>query len=180
MSQSVFRATSGIVIVTQLFVGGCLADSDAQVGLHSSTLEQSLDQFLRGWDDDRQTQHIAAFVDLNGDGVPEAIVYVSGQKWCGSGGCAALILSQAEGSWSIMTQLSVTRLPIRVLKNSSHGWRDLGVWVAGGGIVPGYEAGLAFDGKKYPGNPTVPPARRLTAGTPGEVVIGGPKKPSND
>lgn len=32
------------------------------------------------------TEYSAAFVDLNGDGKKEAIVYLEGRWWCGSGG----------------------------------------------------------------------------------------------
>jgi hypothetical protein len=52
-----------------------------------------------------------------------------------------------------------------------HGWHNLGVWVGGGGIQPGYEAELRFDGKKYPGNPSVPPARKTGKNASGTVVI---------
>ena len=45
------------------------------------------------------------------------------------------------------------------------------VGVGGGGIQLGYEAMLPFDGKTYPSNPTVPPARHLSEKVPGEIVI---------
>lgn len=57
--------------------------------------------------------------------------------------------------------MTVVQLPIRVLESTANGWHDLGVWVQGGGIQPGYEAALSFDGRTYPRNPTVAPARRL-------------------
>src|ERR1041385_8331670 len=45
-------------------------------------------------DYDKTTRYFAAFVDLNGDGKPEAVVYLSGRLWCGSGGCHTLILER--------------------------------------------------------------------------------------
>ncbi len=62
------------------------------------------------------------------------------------------------GRLSRVTNISITRPPIRVLPTVTHGWHDLGVMVAGGGIIPGYEARLRFDGHSYPSNPTVPSA----------------------
>ncbi len=140
------------------------------IGPAASAAEESLKRFLQSWDKDKTTRYIAAFRDLNGDGTPEAIVYLMG-NWCGSGGCTTLILTQDAGSWRIVTRITIARLPIRVLTNTSHGWRSIGVWVQGGGIRSGYEAELRFNGKSYPRNPSVPPARRLTGKPAGEVVI---------
>ncbi len=135
--------------------------------------ETSLRHFLQSWDKfhDNEARYIAAFRDLDGDGIPEALVYLVGNAWCGSGGCTTLILGQSDNSWKIVTKITVTRLPIRVLSNVSHGWHDIGVWVQGGGILKGYEAELGFNGKTYPGNPTVQPAKRLAESLEGEVVI---------
>ena len=44
--------------------------------------------------------------------------------------------------------MTITWTPIRVLDATSHGWRNISVRVAGGGI-----------GKTYSQNPTVPAAR---------------------
>ena len=134
-------------------------------------VETSLKRFLQTYDDDKETRYIAAFRDLNDDGRPEAIVYLISNEWCGSGGCTALILTQNGNSWRIVTKTTITRPPIRVLANISNGWHTIGVWVEGGGILPGYEAELRFNGKKYPSNPSVPPARPLKKGVEGEVVI---------
>jgi hypothetical protein len=43
--------------------------------------------------------------------------------------------------------------------------------VGGGGILPGYVAELRFDGKTYPSNPSIPPARRTDGKKTGEVVV---------
>lgn len=64
-----------------------------------------------------------------------------------------------------------TRLPIRLLTTTTNGWQDLAVSVSGGGIRPGYEVKLAFDGKKYPSNPTIAPAKRIPSQTPGTTLI---------
>jgi len=146
---------------------------NAQQGADAPTAEatESLKKFLRTLDDDRSARYVLAFRDLNGDGIPEAIVYLSGSKWCGSGGCNTLILTPHGNSWRIVARILVTRPPIYVLSDVSKGWHSIGVWVQGGGIQPGYEAELRFNGKTYPKNPSISPARRLEGKPMGEVVI---------
>lgn len=124
--------------------------------------------FEKGW----PTQYSVAFVDLNRDGKQEAIVYLSGRGWCGTGGCRALILTPYGTSYKVLTQTTITGLPIRVLNSETNGWHDLSVVVSGGGVEPGYEAILAFDGKSYPSNPSVLPARRAKSVLPGRIAIG--------
>ena len=41
----------------------------------------------------------------------------------------------------------------------------------GGGIQPGYEAKLSFNGKTYPKNPSAAPAQRLTQQAVGKIVV---------
>jgi hypothetical protein len=48
---------------------------------------------------------------------------------------------------------------------------DIGVWVQGGGIQPGYEAVLRFNAHEYPKNPSVPPARRPRGYVKADIVI---------
>lgn len=158
-----------------LAVSTCFAQPK-QKAEASNPDEQSLRKFLQSRDDDKSTRYFAAFRDLNGDGTPEAIVYLMGKAWCGSGGCNLLILQKSGSSWTIVTRMTITNPPIRVLDAASNGWHNLGVWVQGGGIQPGYEAELRFNGKTYPKNPSVPPARRAKEKSPGEVIIGESEK----
>jgi hypothetical protein len=118
--------------------------------------------------------YVAAFRDLNGDGVDEAVVYLLGSNWCGSGGCNMLVLRQEHGSWKVVSTMTIVRPPVRVLESTSNGWRDIGVWVQGGGIRRGYEAELHFNGKTYSRNPSVPPAKHADQGASGETVIAVP------
>jgi hypothetical protein len=137
----------------------------------------SLERFLENYLDeadagkDMTTRYSSALVDLKDDGRQEVIVYVTGRTWCGSGGCRMLVLVPKGSSYRVVTETTITRLPIRVLVTKSNGWHDLGVWVQGGGIQPGYEADLPFAGGTYPSNPSTPPARRLEEKVAGEVVV---------
>jgi hypothetical protein len=138
--------------------------------------ETSCKKFLQAYfadkDPDKTTQYVAVFRDLNGDGKPEALVYITGPGWCGNGGCKLYVLTPQRDSWRIVAKTTITWPPIRVLAAKSHGWHDLGVAVGG----TGYEAQLSFNGIKYPGNPSVPPARKAPKNAPGEVAISEAQK----
>ena len=122
-------------------------------------------------EDRTNTRYLSATADLNGDGKPETIVYIVSNTWCGSGGCTLLILTTQNAHYKVITRTTVTQLPVRLLPTKTNGWQDLAVFVAGGGILPGYEAKLVFNGKTYPRNPTVGPAKKLPPHTPGTTLI---------
>lgn len=130
--------------------------------------------FLRDHD---ITVYTVALVDLNGDKRPEALVYALANSeshgeanLCGNGGCFLYVLSLTKTSYRQVQNISITRPPISVLPSIHHGWHDLGVLLAGGGIIPGYEMRLRFDGRRYPSNPSMFPAIRLI-GAAGKQVI---------
>lgn len=118
------------------------------------------------------TNYKRADADLNGDGRSEAILYLTDRDNCGSGGCTLVVLSPKGSSYRVVLRSTVTQLPIRVLPTSTRGWRDIGVTVAGGGITRPYVARMRFNGNRYPGNPTVPPAVPLKQPS-GTILIGG-------
>jgi len=168
--------------ITVVALGSALAFAPSIV---AQTLKESLPQaeslkvFLQkylgepdpGFEREAATRFVSAFVHLKDDGTKEAIVYVSGRGWCGTGGCVMLILAPEGESYRVVTRTTVTGLPIRVLTTKSNGWHDISVVVAGGGIQPAYEAELCFDGTTYPSNPTVIPARRLRGKVHVKTVI---------
>jgi hypothetical protein len=102
-------------------------------------------------------------VSLHDGSASEALVYMRAPDYCGSGGCTALIFTKHNGDYRLITRLSLTRPPIVVSSHRTNGWKDLIIFVAGGGIRTGYYAVLSFDGKKYPENPTTAPATPLRA-----------------
>ena len=122
-----------------------------------------------------RTLHVDTYkrtdADLNGDGRPEIFVYAIDRDHCGSGGCMLAVLSPERGGFRVVLRSTVTQLPIWLLPTSSRGWRDIGVTVSGGGISQPYVARLRFNGRRYPSNPTVPPATRVR-GSAGRVLIG--------
>jgi len=166
---------SGITALAMLLgfvltMSACFAQPPSKAGA-SSVDEESIRKLFQARDNDKSTRYLAVFRDLNGDGVPEAIVYLIGRQWCGSGGCHLFTLQKSGGSWKTVTSMTIINPPIRVLDRKWNGWHSLGVRVQGGGIQPGYEAELRFNGRTYPKNPSVPPARRVAGDLAGEVVI---------
>jgi hypothetical protein len=165
------RTTTFAVTLFLAFVSTTALSQNQRESDVVPAMEESLKLFLQKFDDGKRTRYVAAFHDLNDDGMPEAIVYLVGNEWCGSGGCNTLILARDATSWKIVTNITITSPPIRILANKSNGWHSIGVWVQGGGIQPGYEAELRFDGQTYPRNPSTPPARRVEGEPAGETVI---------
>jgi hypothetical protein len=141
----------------------------------SSDQMDSLKKFLQNYvgnsDHDRATQYSSAFVDLRDDGTQEVIVYLTGDGWCGSGGCTTLVLVPTDSSYTVVTKITIVRPPIRILVTKSNNWHDIAVRVQGGGIINAYEAKLSFNGRTYPRNPSVPPAGRLAEKVAGEEVV---------
>ena len=96
--------------------------------------------------------------DLNGDGRPEIVVYLVGPMVCGTGGCNLLVFTPTGAGYRRVADISVTRPPIRASSATSSGWRNLVVHIRGGGVASA-DVELAFDGRSYPQNPTVPGPR---------------------
>jgi len=118
-----------------------------------------------------EVRYFAGSADLNGDGREETVVYVAGPSVCGTGGCDTLVLESEDNGLRLVTRISVTRPPIVAASASTNGWRDIIVHVSGGGIIPGYDARLRFDGRTYPDTPPVEPAEPIEQPARGTVLI---------
>ena len=119
---------------------------------------------------DWEAHYFAAAVDLNGDGKKEVVAYVAGPMVCGTGGCTTFVFTPGPGGYRLVARISVVQTPILVSSRRMQGWRNLVVRIAGGGIESGYSE-LKFDGKSYPMNPTVLPAKRVSDIAGAEVLI---------
>lgn len=105
-----------------------------------------------------------AEVDLNSDGVPDALTLLLGPSWCGSGGCTLLVFKGGSSGFSLIGATSVTLEPIRVAQERRHGWASLVVHSRGRGEVV-----LRFNGRRYPSNPSRQPvagAAQVSAARP--------------
>ncbi len=120
--------------------------------------DEQLEKVLRKWNEaaapSADLRYHYNTADLNGDGKADAIVFVSGNSICGTGGCQVLIFKGDGKNYALVTEMSVSHPPVFVGATKTNGWRDLVMEVYGGGIKP-YFASLKFDGKTYPENPTV-------------------------
>lgn len=124
--------------------------------------EASVKAWLLSTGGDGPLDYALSWVDLNGDGQAEAIVYLSGPGVCGTGGCRMYVLERQRSDFLVRARTTVTRGPVYFLEARSHGWRDIAVNVCGGGITTCYQARLRFDGSMYPSNPTTtPPVKDL-------------------
>ncbi len=110
------------------------AQSQQQNSIPSDTLKKFLQDYVGGPSSAERnaTLYFAAFVDLKDDGTREAIVYLMNDGWCGSGGCTTLVLAPTNSSYKIVSKITITRPPIRVLVTKSNGWHDIAVQVQGG------------------------------------------------
>ncbi|MEM1170174.1 MAG: hypothetical protein AAGJ08_14115 [Cyanobacteria bacterium P01_H01_bin.35] len=96
------------------------------------------------------------YIDLNDDGIKDALVLMSTQDWCGTGGCNLFIFQGGENKFEFLSSSSLIHQPFTVSKTQTNGWRDLVVEVRGGGAKP-QTVTLKFDGKLYPSNPSLEP-----------------------
>ena len=98
--------------------------------------------------------------------ISETVVYLVGSYACGSAGCTALIFRSDDETHQLLSRLVLVNNPIVVSDQTTNGWRDLILYVAGGGAESAYHV-LEHSGGTYPENPSVAPT--LEAGT---VVTG--------
>lgn len=178
------RPVTGLIALSCLLLAGQPALASTRVAKAASPTAENtagpLKAFLRTYlratavrgDVVHKTRYAVAWKDLNRDGGPEAIVYLMGDEWCGSGGCTLLVLEQSGHGFKVRGRVTISMAPIGILPSAHHGWRDL---VVAGGDWPG-PAVLPFRGARYASNPTLPPARRLGRHEAAEVLIRAEEK----
>ena len=138
--------------------------------------EPQLEQAIRGVLGRSTYSYAYDRVHLRDGTESETLVYLPAPDDCGSGGCTSLVFAQRGGNYQLVSSISLTRPPVIVSSHRTHGWKDLIVFVSGGGIEPGYYAVLRFDGKTYPENPTTAPATPLREQAQGVAYLAGADK----
>lgn len=111
-----------------------------------------------GQSSDRSVDQVRYYynrVDLDGDGKPEVLVYLTGRAVCGTGGCELLVFRSTSKGYRLVSSILLARNPVIVSRRRTHGWSDIILAVRGGGIVNEHFAVLRFDGREYPDNPTL-------------------------
>lgn len=105
---------------------------------------------------DKNIRYYYNKIDLNEDGNPEVFVYLVGPSVCGTGGCSGVIFKQENGEYKLLSRFSLVRNPVIISKNKTNGYRDIIMYVAGGGIKS-FFAQLKYDSTAYPLNPSIQP-----------------------
>jgi hypothetical protein len=117
----------------------------------------ALEKAIKSWaEESTAPTYRHAFSDLNEDGIDDAVVLITDNQYCGSGGCSFVVFQGVAGGFKIVSSSTITRAPILLLPEKKKGWHTLSVFVAGGGAKPG-QVMMRFNGKKYPGNPSTQP-----------------------
>ncbi|HET7222983.1 MAG TPA: hypothetical protein VFI81_07285, partial [Rhodanobacteraceae bacterium] len=110
---------------------------------------RSLVKALASSNDGNAGPYIAALVDLNGDGSPEAVVFRTGGGMCGTGGCNLTVFQRRGDTWYPVGGAGIANPPVRVLRQRTDGWASLSVVQRGGSTSPGITEILQFNGSWY-------------------------------
>lgn len=140
----------------------------------NSAIEAAIRRELSG--DVANVRYLYNSIDLDGDGRDEKIVYLVSQSTCGTGGCTMLILKPAGNGYSLLSRHTIVNSPIVVSNTRTKGWRDIILFVAGGGIQPSYRS-LKFNGSTYPSNPSSAPKLAPSTIVTGTALISDQIRP---
>ena len=108
-------------------MGGCLVPPgklNAQ-GTADVAAKKKVEQFLRAGDPAKELKASIKFVDLNGDGIPEAIVISTDPQDCGSHGCSTNVLDLRGPAAKDIGDFIA--FDLRPLSSRTRGWRDLAI-----------------------------------------------------
>jgi len=92
-----------------------------------------------------------AGVDLNGDGIYEAIVLFEGKDWCAKTGCSLAVFQKFSHGFRPISRTVRVKAPVDVSANATNAYRDLLVQT-GGGSAPERRVRLQFTGSEYSRN----------------------------
>lgn len=93
-------------------------------------------------------------VDLNGDGVQDALVYLVSTSFCNGDKCTLLVATgEAGGKFKVHSMIKGLGTPVLVSATNTKGWADFVTQLFDEkGTATSVK--LAFDGSKYPDSPT--------------------------
>jgi len=109
-------------------------------------------------------------IDLNGDNKPELFVYLVGPLFSGSGGSSAIIFKLKDNEYIPLSKFTLVHNPIIISKNSTNGWKNIIMYVSGGGADSGYVE-IKFNGSSYPSNPSIQPKVKNGTKVSGTAII---------
>jgi hypothetical protein len=131
----------------------------------ASALRAAIDDFMVRAGAQPSLEYSVARLDLDGDGVEEGLVLLTGTDWCGSAGCTLLVFHGDAERFRLVSETSMVNGPVVVAPARSNGWRDI--------LVPDPSedrtVALRFNGASYPNEPAGPAA----VSTEGDTVFEG-------
>ena len=87
----------------------------------------------------KQTSYYYRYMDLNDDGVTDALVLAVGPYTSGSGGNTMFWLSpDKKGKWQIHQKWTLIQTPVLMTENNVNGYKGLVVHRSGGGATPAW------------------------------------------
>lgn len=137
----------------------------AGASLAQTSVPNQIIEFLKknhGTASETSRHFIYNAVDLNDDGKDEYLVGLIGGDWCGSGGCTMLIL---DNKMKQNTYMTVVNYPVYVGAPGgaevTKGYSNIYIENRDGSV-----AKMAWNGKKYPTNPSTAPKvdKKITEG----------------
>lgn len=76
-------------------------------------------------------------IDLNGDGIRDAVVYVTDRSFCGGAGCPLLTFKGVPESFDFIASSGAVQKPVYALEEVHNGWRTLAGFVGFGAFRSG-------------------------------------------
>jgi hypothetical protein len=161
------------LVILCAFMG--LAGSSQAETVTNPALTKALETYIKSQGSNlKETQYRVAEIDLNGDKKKDALVFLEGSYWCGSGGCSMLIFANKNESFKLVSAISLVRDPVIVSETKTKNWRDIIVHVGGGG-GEAKNVALKFNGSSYPTNPSLIKPLASNAKVQGTEVFSDPR-----
>ncbi|MCG8558930.1 MAG: hypothetical protein MI824_03940 [Hyphomicrobiales bacterium] len=150
--------------------GGIGVGASAALPLDEAALARAIENYRINKKRAR-SDYRSAGVDLDGDGVAEAIVLFKGKDWCAANGCSLAIFKSGPRGYRPAFRTVRVKAPVMVSRDASNGWRDLLVWTGGAGTAPKRRVLLRNSGTGYPRNAMLEPEVPLGSAIETQVVI---------
>lgn len=126
----------------------------AAVDPSDAEMKVAIDKYLAEHNGPKNSQYEYTRMDLNGDGLREALVLFNlpHSYWCGWSGCTMAVFQAGDNDFKILSETTRIRGPLMVGSTKTNGWEDIGVRLSGTDVAD-RNVLLKFDGTRYPENP---------------------------
>lgn len=141
------------------------------MGLPEIEIKRAVDRFRinKGL---QESPYQSAGADLDGDGQPEALVFLAGSDWCAPTGCSLLVMKAGDRGYRTVSMTKRVIAPVVIAHTATNGWRDL-LAKSGGAGMKMQTVQLKFTGGGYPPNASILTPFLGDAVANGEVIIRG-------